>query len=126
MFNNTNWKIRWNDYQENGLLEKALKDGSEMMRVAAYDAIGWKQEAMFDKHWWVRLNAYENLGFTKKALAHDEFHEVVELAVKYFDNCKKVLGLDETTYEFTKKEAELLVLNGIKVNELCISEKAGN
>ena len=63
----------------------------------------------------IRCNYYKEFGFIKKS-TNEQCSYIKNCANKYFNECAEILEITELKYEFTKTEAELLKLNGMKIN----------
>ena len=73
--------------------EEDFKDKDWIVRLSAYEALGFTEDAFKDKDWRVRLRAYE-----------------------YFKRCCDILELGNSKRtKFTEDEKELLRFNGIPV-----------
>ena len=62
---------------------QALNDEDFTIRLEAYRALGFTEEAFKDEDWYIRLQAYRVLGWTKEALK-DEDGDIRLEAEQYF------------------------------------------
>lgn len=76
-------EIRLIAYRALGFTEDALKDTYWRIRLEAYRALGWTEEALKDPALSIRLQTYQALGYTEEAL-NDKFLEIREEAEIWF------------------------------------------
>lgn len=68
-----NESVRLEAYRALGFTEEAKKDPYSTVRLEAYRRIGWSREALRDPETSIRLGAYDHFGWTEDALSDREW-----------------------------------------------------
>ena len=113
------WEIRLEACIKFGFRKENFKDENEIIRLNAYLQLGFTEESVNDSYGWVRFNAYQYFGFTKESRKDGAYYVEAE-ANLYFDECRKIFNWKKPKYKFTEDEANLLKMNGFRVNVLSI------
>lgn len=118
--NNLDKNVRILAYNKFGYDEKALTDKSKDIRIEAYKALGKEEEMIYDDMDEVRWIGFEKFGCTIDALENTTPNNFRK-ALRYFRDTSELLGAKGfIKYEFNPDEAELLRINGFKVNNKII------
>ena len=102
-----------------GFRKENFNDKNDKIRLSAYLKLGFTEESMKDIYCFIRYNAYQYFGFTEESRM-DEANYIAEEADMYFEECRKIFNWKKPKYKFTDSEANLLMINGFRVNKSTI------